>query len=661
MSDIDPTQPLNQGVFSLALTQERKARGLPLNLSIVFRPEDHPRDLKGQFKKALGSLKPGQSLDLPDGTSVLRNPGGNDGMDFKVVSKGGETLGEHNNPDRAAERALHHSATSKHKDSLGGPVNHRDTDSAIRAQKAINATKPSTPQAVHDQAEADLQKEMDRQRNFKPSLGTGEPPRSPGQRGRVEAGKAQDGEPGVIKHHQDNPDAGAEGDVLKWINEDFAPALGPDYGVESYGDGSFVVDSSEEGAPRYEISNDDGEWQISIWPTMDPKTGQTEAEGYEPEDASDYITGKTFDEAIANFEKDYGKLEKPGAGKHAADAKSAAVQEFEKGHAPVHDTSTEDRLTKAFGRIQIDDSNPEHAGFSLPGGDDEEHEYYIERAKDSDHIVTSAKPDEFVLTEYPFDAYDDDTDEYDPEMLTHHALGATSMDEAIKKAHEILKDRIAAGSAASDKPAGGKPDTWNVPPTKPSEDKAAEARAQAQDIIEQMPDGTHPLGPGGHAVRVEGGGSMYTHVGPDGKDTFGSSSAADVAEHFVDQKGHLNIGPSQQDLSKLKDGDYTSRDYANRPQRDLSPDDLDLLTAHLLDDTEHDPWADASPELGSAEDKLFNTGEPLTPQEWDAVLHSAKRDYRDAHDPQTAEMGKEILDRFGDKGAARVPGTTRRV
>lgn len=128
----------------------------------------------------------------------------------------------------------------------------------------------------------------------------------------------------------------------------------------------------------------------------------------------------------------------------------SALDEYNRTHAPVMDTSIDQQLTDTFGRIQIDDSNPDHVGFSLPGGDDEEYEYGIERGG-GDNIITSVKPDEFVLTEYPFDAWDDNLDAYEAELLTHHALGTTDMGEAIKKAHAILKDRIGAGGNHGDK------------------------------------------------------------------------------------------------------------------------------------------------------------------------------------------------------------------
>lgn len=58
--------PLGDG-FGLALSAAR------LDLAVIsFDPSAHPRDYKGQFKKTLESLKSGESVKLPDGTTVKR-------------------------------------------------------------------------------------------------------------------------------------------------------------------------------------------------------------------------------------------------------------------------------------------------------------------------------------------------------------------------------------------------------------------------------------------------------------------------------------------------------------------------------------------------------------------------------------------------------------
>jgi hypothetical protein len=59
--DFDP------GRYALALGQARLDLGVT-----TFDPQAHPRDYKGQFKKAIGALKPGDTVKLPDGVSVER-------------------------------------------------------------------------------------------------------------------------------------------------------------------------------------------------------------------------------------------------------------------------------------------------------------------------------------------------------------------------------------------------------------------------------------------------------------------------------------------------------------------------------------------------------------------------------------------------------------
>lgn len=82
----------------------------PMDLGISFDPKKHPRDFRGRFREVLGGLKPGDSVNLPDGTSVERGKSG-----FKVKLKGESKGIEHpeiRDIDTASETALRKSSSA---------------------------------------------------------------------------------------------------------------------------------------------------------------------------------------------------------------------------------------------------------------------------------------------------------------------------------------------------------------------------------------------------------------------------------------------------------------------------------------------------------------------------------------------------------------------
>jgi hypothetical protein len=123
----------NEGEFQLHLAMARRERGLPvrpLNLAIVFDPDEHPRDLKGRFKEVVGGLDVGGSVDLPDGTRVT-----NTGSAFKVVSPDHGKATTIKSGDTAAEKALAYSGASTNPKSIGGARSYPSNARAVQAHE----------------------------------------------------------------------------------------------------------------------------------------------------------------------------------------------------------------------------------------------------------------------------------------------------------------------------------------------------------------------------------------------------------------------------------------------------------------------------------------------------------------------------------------------
>lgn len=173
---IDPNQPIDEGRYALALSQQRKARGLNLSLPIHFDPDLHPRDLKGKFKNILGGLAAGQSVELPDGTRVeahrvaARTGGGkhnvarkakidpkakprNERIEYTVHPVTGSSRGARS-PEEAAHDALKQSAKSKHPRSIGGGSSYTNLDNAITIhhQKIAQNKSMDADRVKHGQA-----------------------------------------------------------------------------------------------------------------------------------------------------------------------------------------------------------------------------------------------------------------------------------------------------------------------------------------------------------------------------------------------------------------------------------------------------------------------------------------------------------------------------
>lgn len=96
-----------------------------------FDPRKHPKDRLGRFREILGGLEPGESVHLPGGLKVQRNPSSEwiprrDAASMppnKFLVTGGDTKRghlAHSTPGSVAEMVLDYSARSTHKDSLGG-------------------------------------------------------------------------------------------------------------------------------------------------------------------------------------------------------------------------------------------------------------------------------------------------------------------------------------------------------------------------------------------------------------------------------------------------------------------------------------------------------------------------------------------------------------
>lgn len=143
------------------------------------------------------------------------------------------------------------------------------------------------------------------------------------------------------------------------------------------------------------------------------------------------------------------------------------------------------------------------------------------------------------------------------------------------------------------------------------------------------------------------------------------SQEAELPDDDID-KGE---GADEETAPEIPADAFDARGYTSR-EDDLTPDDLDLISSFLLDDAEHDSWFDAGVDgMDGVESKLGiknpgeenddpDAGKALTPKEWDAILVSAKQDYRNAEDPDIASMAEEILDKYGGRGTHGKPSET---
>ncbi len=176
---VDGDAEIDEGRYMLAIQSERAARGIPLaglterrldlsrseddtlNMAIHFDPQKHPRGLKGQFRSVVGGLKPGEKVELPDGISIESDSNVTKEGRILVVKQNGENRGvfrgqQKNQGSGAADLALHYSAKSTHKDSVGGPVSHSSVDSAIRADKSHAKRSESFTEKADRMADEDL-------------------------------------------------------------------------------------------------------------------------------------------------------------------------------------------------------------------------------------------------------------------------------------------------------------------------------------------------------------------------------------------------------------------------------------------------------------------------------------------------------------------------
>lgn len=206
--------------------------------------------------------------------------------------------------------------------------------------------------------------------------------------------------------------------------------------VTKGGDGNFVVNSQDPKEKPKAISSEGDAAKEAL---------SSDVRSTEPNSLGGETSFKDLGEFVVNDMLKGDEAEKPPG-------EPQDVSE----DIPGYEQGVETKLNDTFERIQVDSSGANHASFSLPGGDDEHREYFIGRAKDLEWVVTDTGPDDFVLTEIPFDAYGDDGDgELDFEQLTHHVLGTPDINEAVEKAYETLKDRVGSTSAAEPSGDGG--------------------------------------------------------------------------------------------------------------------------------------------------------------------------------------------------------------
>lgn len=124
---------INEDLFAQFLAQFRDELDLTQAVAPVihFDPGKHPRDMTGKFRAAITALHTGQSLKLPDGTSVKRTKDFRGFNEYEVLD--GTSLHKSNNAGHAAIVALDHSAKKTDAKSLGGTTSHPSHSAAIKA------------------------------------------------------------------------------------------------------------------------------------------------------------------------------------------------------------------------------------------------------------------------------------------------------------------------------------------------------------------------------------------------------------------------------------------------------------------------------------------------------------------------------------------------
>ncbi len=130
---------VDDDAYRLHLSAERARLGL--DLAITFDPNLHPRDFKGRFRDTVRGLKTGESVKLPDGTTVKSLDSGYKIGDSKVTSA-----------REAADAALRKSAKSDSPDSIGGTIKHRSAEDAAELDDAIEEMSDNQGRLTPDQA-----------------------------------------------------------------------------------------------------------------------------------------------------------------------------------------------------------------------------------------------------------------------------------------------------------------------------------------------------------------------------------------------------------------------------------------------------------------------------------------------------------------------------
>lgn len=500
----------------VARHEEREARmraqtGQPvaLGLAIDFNPSDHPRDLKGQFRKTVGGLKPGESANLPDGTSVIRKPAGEEGMDFKVVGKGGTY--EHNNPERAANRGLEESARSTHKDSLGGGVKHPDVDSALRAHKAVSKSQPKDDRSDEEKQFGAVTRAVDRLTDYEnpdesPYTGAADEIRdifnqiNGEDRGMdVEAEEVLQ-EIADATENSKNPD---DKPIHDWAKSKLTELQGGDDGDGPDAEGAGDIDPAsladhevypriqqlrqdrDDGKPgaaeqlkklaeernrREQIRADHGQSPLDDIAGKDDGFDSREAGAAEEVDPMQFaMEASTPDEFMSALRSaaDSDHME-PGFDQAAHDMEqleeddpSDTIRELRArwdkladeydldpmGNSKGADGDLDNKLMSALGtqRIQVDVMDADSIQFNFPGGDDEYNDYEISKGDDG----------KWALTRYPLDMEDEDTSEpgwtLDPENDGQRLAEGDTLDEVLEKAKGAL-----SGAFTPDEPADEK-------------------------------------------------------------------------------------------------------------------------------------------------------------------------------------------------------------
>jgi hypothetical protein len=497
----DP-EAFDYGRYQLHLAQAR------LDLAVTaFDPKKHPRDYKGKFREVLGGLKAGESAKLPDGTTVRRNKYEKDYIVTAPGEKESTKAFHDADAGKAADEALKRSSSAGKKGELPDALDDLTIDDVAKAWADADPYGDGDPEGFKDLLSDDavkaaqagdvdaLAKALNEADDY--TAYPGEPDEgghtevAKGILGKLEGKNVEITRGGTVDRDEkkaakseqpasrgnraanrtvddpdppEEPDEDAEPEVPTKEEAEGATSEGVQYRLQKYLDEAAANGEDPDAPLDMEEAWEQLDGVTSVHPGLQEgapgiKANLGEAILMEngdvvalvPDDDGnpkiDILPGGSADaqELLDELEYEDDDLDPddPDAPENDDSPENAQVDGADRPAA--------EQLTEVFdangGRIQIDSDleDKDAVSFSLPGGDDEENDYHLQRGAPDDWVVTGVKEGQWVLTELPMDAYDDDTDNYDPELLEHYIIDSPA------EVWEILHPKIAKAGPGYDK------------------------------------------------------------------------------------------------------------------------------------------------------------------------------------------------------------------